>query len=80
MSISFQALQSSLQEHQADMNYLRKTAEELSSKAPVDVKQKYKAEIDQAQSRWKSLSNQLVGQSQKSEELLNKHRQFQVLM
>ncbi|XP_077338684.1 dystrophin isoform X2 [Lithobates pipiens] len=71
------ALQSSLQEYQADMNYLSKTAVELSSKAPADVKQKYRAEIDQAQSRWKSLSNQLAGQCQKSEELLNKHRQFQ---
>ncbi|XP_069827110.1 dystrophin isoform X10 [Dendropsophus ebraccatus] len=71
------ALQSSLQEHQADMNYLSKTAEELSSKAPADVKQRYWAEIDQAQSRWNSLSSQVAGQSQKLEELLNKHRQFQ---
>ncbi|XP_075708852.1 dystrophin isoform X3 [Rhinoderma darwinii] len=71
------ALQSSLQEHQADMNYLSKTAEELSSKAPSDVKQKYCAEIDQAQSRWKILSSQIAGQCQKLEELLNKHRQFQ---
>ncbi|XP_063809549.1 dystrophin isoform X8 [Pseudophryne corroboree] len=71
------ALQSSLQEHQSDMNYLSKTAEELSSKAPADVKQKYWTEINQAQSRWKTLSNQLAGQCQKSEELLNKHKQFQ---
>ncbi|XP_068124423.1 dystrophin isoform X5 [Hyperolius riggenbachi] len=71
------ALQSSLQDHQDDMNYLIKTAEELSSKAPADVKQKYWAEVDQVQNRWKSLSNQLAGQCQKSEDLLNKHRQFQ---
>ncbi|XP_075056397.1 dystrophin isoform X4 [Mixophyes fleayi] len=71
------ALQSSLQEHQPDMNYLSKTAEELSSKAPADVKQKYSTEIGQAQSRWKTLSNQIAGQCQKSEELLNKHKQFQ---
>lgn len=75
-----QALQSSLQEHQADMNYLSKTAEELSSKAPADVKQKYWAEIDQAQSRWQFLSSQIAGKSQKLEELLNKHRQFQVCL
>ncbi|XP_053563574.1 dystrophin isoform X5 [Bombina bombina] len=71
------ALQSSLLEHQADMNYLSKTAKDLSSKAPADVKQKYLSEIDQAESRWKTLSNQLVGQSQKLEELLSKHKQFQ---
>ncbi|XP_044140659.1 dystrophin isoform X6 [Bufo gargarizans] len=71
------ALQSSLQEHQADMNYLSRTAEELSSKAPADVKQKYWAEIDQAQSRWQILSSQIAGQSQKLEELLNRHKQFQ---
>ncbi|XP_072259863.1 dystrophin-like [Pyxicephalus adspersus] len=72
------ALHSSLQEHQADMNYLSQTAEELSSKAPADVRQKYWAEIDEVQRRWKSLSNQLAGQCQKSEELLNKQRQFQI--
>ncbi|KAM9320032.1 dystrophin-like [Gastrophryne carolinensis] len=44
------ALQSSLQDHQADMDYLSKTAEELSSKAPANVKQKYWAEIDPVQS------------------------------
>ncbi|XP_075121172.1 dystrophin isoform X11 [Leptodactylus fuscus] len=71
------ALQSSLQEHQADMNYLSKTAEDLSSKAPADVKQKYWAEIDQAQSRWNVLANRIAGQCQKLEDLLNKHRQFQ---
>ncbi|XP_071992024.1 dystrophin isoform X10 [Engystomops pustulosus] len=71
------ALQSSLQEHQADMNYLSNTAEELSSKAPADVKQKYWAEIDQAHSRWRILSDKISGQCQKLEELLNKHRQFQ---
>uniref|UniRef100_A0A6I8QSI2 Dystrophin n=1 Tax=Xenopus tropicalis TaxID=8364 RepID=A0A6I8QSI2_XENTR len=71
------ALQSSLQEHQADMNYLSKTAEELSRKAPTDVKQKYLTEIDLTQNRWKTLSNQLVGQCQKLEELLSTLKQFQ---
>ncbi|XP_066434053.1 dystrophin isoform X1 [Eleutherodactylus coqui] len=71
------ALQSSLQEYQADMNYLSKTAEELSSKAPADVKQKYWAEIDKTQSRWNIISSHIAGQCQKLEELLNKHRQFQ---
>ncbi|KAM4797278.1 dystrophin [Rhinophrynus dorsalis] len=71
------ALQSSLQEHQADMNYLSRTAEGLSSKAPTDVKQKYLSEINLTQNRWKTLSNQLVGQCQKLEELLSKLKQFQ---
>ncbi|XP_075446382.1 dystrophin isoform X4 [Ascaphus truei] len=71
------ALQSSLHEHQTDMNYLRKTAEELSSKATADVKQKYWSEIELAQNRWKKLSNQLVGQCQNLEELLSKLKQFQ---
>ncbi|CAH2223155.1 dystrophin isoform X1, partial [Pelobates cultripes] len=71
------ALQSSLQDHQADINYLSKTAEELSSKAPVNVKQKYCSEIEFAQTRWKTLSNQLVEQCQKLEELLSKVKQFQ---
>ncbi|XP_053311034.1 dystrophin isoform X1 [Spea bombifrons] len=71
------ALQSSLQDHQADMNYLCKTADDLSSKAPVHVKQKYWSQTEHVQNRWKALSNQLVVQSQKLEDLLSKLKQFQ---
>ncbi|OCT92415.1 hypothetical protein XELAEV_18015475mg [Xenopus laevis] len=71
------ALQTSLQEHQVDLNYLSKTAEELSRKAPTDVKQKYLTEIDLIQNRWKTLSNQLVGQCQTLEELLSTLKQHQ---
>uniref|UniRef100_A0A8D2LM73 Dystrophin n=1 Tax=Varanus komodoensis TaxID=61221 RepID=A0A8D2LM73_VARKO len=70
-------LQNSLQEQQSGLNYLSTTVEELSKKAPAEVSQKYRSEIQGILGRWKKLSSQLVENSQKLEEQITKLQQFQ---
>ncbi|XP_055657158.1 dystrophin isoform X10 [Falco peregrinus] len=71
------ALQSSLQEQQKNLNYLSTTVEDLSRKAPAEVSQKYRSEIEVVLGRWKKLSAQLVEHCQKLEELMTKLQRFQ---
>ncbi|XP_037232885.1 dystrophin isoform X9 [Falco rusticolus] len=71
------ALQSSLQEQQKNLNYLSTTVEDLSRKAPAEVSQKYRSEIEMVLGRWKKLSAQLVEHCQKLEELMTKLQRFQ---
>ncbi|XP_015219666.1 dystrophin isoform X7 [Lepisosteus oculatus] len=71
------ALQVSLQEQQSGLNYLTSTMDELCQKAPVEISQKYRLEIEAILLRWKRLSAQLGEQSQKLEELMTKLQQFQ---
>ncbi|NWI48118.1 DMD protein, partial [Picathartes gymnocephalus] len=62
------ALQSSLQEQQKGLNYLSTTVEDLSRKAPAEVSQGYRSEVEGVLGRWKKLSAQLAEQCQKLEE------------
>ncbi|XP_027744427.1 dystrophin isoform X9 [Empidonax traillii] len=71
------ALQSSLQEQQKGLNYLSTTVEDLSRKAPTDVSQRYRSEIEVILGRWKKLSAQLVEHCQKLEERMTKLQRFQ---
>ncbi|NXT88704.1 DMD protein, partial [Anhinga rufa] len=71
------ALQSSLQEQQKGLNYLNITVEDMSRKAPAEVSQRYRSEIEVILSRWKKLSTQLVEHCQKLEELMTKLQRFQ---
>ncbi|KAM9567429.1 dystrophin isoform 13-T13 [Guaruba guarouba] len=71
------ALQSSLQEQQKGLNYLSTTVEDMSRKAPAEVSQRYRSEIEVILGRWKKLSAQLVEHSQKIEELMTKLQRFQ---
>ncbi|NXN64977.1 DMD protein, partial [Himantopus himantopus] len=71
------ALQSSLQEQQKGLNYLSTTVEDMSRKAPAEVSQRYRSEIEVILGRWKKLSAQLVEHSQKLEELMTKLQRFQ---
>uniref|UniRef100_A0A8C9NDG7 Dystrophin n=1 Tax=Serinus canaria TaxID=9135 RepID=A0A8C9NDG7_SERCA len=73
----FKALQSSLQEQQKGLSYLSSTVEELSRKAPAEVSQSYRSEVDVVLGRWKKLSAQLAEHSQKLEERLTKLQRFQ---
>ncbi|NXS62656.1 DMD protein, partial [Brachypteracias leptosomus] len=70
-------LQSSLQEQQKGLNYLSTTAEDMSRKAPAEVSQRYRSEIEVILGRWKKLSAQLVERCQKLEELMTKLHRFQ---
>ncbi|OXB79716.1 UNVERIFIED_CONTAM: hypothetical protein H355_010184, partial [Colinus virginianus] len=71
------ALQSSLQEQQKGLNYLNTTVEDLSRKAPAEVSQKYRSEVELIIGRWKKLSSQLVEHCQKLEDLMTKLQRFQ---
>ncbi|XP_039238809.1 dystrophin-like isoform X2 [Pipra filicauda] len=71
------ALQSSLQEQQKGLNYLSTTVEDLSRKAPAEVSQRYRSEIEVILGRWKKLSAQLVEHCQKLEERMTKLQRFQ---
>ncbi|XP_071668213.1 dystrophin isoform X10 [Patagioenas fasciata] len=71
------ALQSSLQEQQKGLNYLSTTVEDMSRKAPAEVSQKYRSEIEVILGRWKKLSAQLVEHCQKLEERMTKLQRFQ---
>ncbi|XP_038658193.1 dystrophin isoform X5 [Scyliorhinus canicula] len=70
-------LQGSFQEQQSGLNYLTTAAEEVSRKAPAEVSQKYRSELEGIVGRWKKLSVHLMEQSQKLEELMAKVLQFQ---
>ncbi|NWW92485.1 DMD protein, partial [Rhynochetos jubatus] len=71
------ALQISLQEQQKGLNYLSTTVEDMARKAPAEVSQKYRSEIEVILGRWKKLSTQLVEHCQKLEELMTKLQRFQ---
>ncbi|POI35597.1 hypothetical protein CIB84_000652, partial [Bambusicola thoracicus] len=71
------ALQSSLQEQQKGLKYLNTTVEDLSRKAPAEVSQKYRSEVELIVGRWKKLSSQLVEHCQKLEDLMTKLQRFQ---
>ncbi|NXX81146.1 DMD protein, partial [Urocolius indicus] len=70
-------LQSSLQEQQKSLNYLSTIVENMSKKAPAEVSQRYRSEIEVVLGRWKKLSAQLVENCQKLEELMTKLQRFQ---
>ncbi|NXJ63906.1 DMD protein, partial [Rostratula benghalensis] len=71
------ALQNSLQEQQKGLNYLSTTVEDMSRKAPAEVSQRYRMEIEVILGRWKKSSVQLVERCQKLEELMTKLQRFQ---
>ncbi|NXX89943.1 DMD protein, partial [Centropus bengalensis] len=70
-------LQISLQEQQKGLNYLSTTVEDMSRKAPAEVSQRYRTEIEMILDRWKKMSTQLVDHCQKTEDLLSKLQRFQ---
>ncbi|NWR72976.1 DMD protein, partial [Centropus unirufus] len=70
-------LQISLQEQQKGLNYLSTTVEDMSRKAPAEVSQRYRTEIEMILGRWKKLSTQLVDHCQKTEDLMTKLQRFQ---
>ncbi|XP_043556668.1 dystrophin isoform X1 [Chiloscyllium plagiosum] len=70
-------LQGSFQEQQSGLNYLTTAVEEVSKKAPAEVSQKYRSELEGIIGHWKKLSIHLMEQSQKLEELMTKVQQFQ---
>ncbi|XP_076736198.1 dystrophin isoform X5 [Maylandia zebra] len=72
-----QALQVALAEHQGDVNYLTSAVELVFQKAPPDVSQKYRNEMDAIMGRWRRLGSTLTDSAQRIQELMAKLMQFE---
>ncbi|KAJ8350389.1 hypothetical protein SKAU_G00255190 [Synaphobranchus kaupii] len=72
-----QALQSGLQEHQSDLDYLTVTMEQVCQKAPPEVSHRFRAELEPMVLRWKKLSELLSERAQTLQGLMGKLQQFQ---
>ncbi|XP_034030182.1 dystrophin isoform X5 [Thalassophryne amazonica] len=72
-----QALRSSLADHQGEVDYLTSAVEQVFQKAPPDISQKYRTEMDVVMSRWRRLGVTLTDNIQKIQELMGKLLQFE---
>ncbi|XP_053170341.1 dystrophin isoform X2 [Scomber japonicus] len=72
-----QALQVTLAEHQGEVDYLTSTVEQVFQKAPPDISQKYRTEMDSIMARWRRLGTTLSENAQRIQELMAKLLQFE---
>lgn len=72
-----QAIQASQKEHQGDVDDLNKMAEQVFQKAPHEICQKYRTELDNVMVRWRRVSEQLEENIQKLQDHMTKLQQFQ---
>ncbi|KAM6958012.1 dystrophin isoform 1-T1 [Tautogolabrus adspersus] len=72
-----QVLQVALAEHQSEVDYLTSTVEQVFLKAPPDICQKYRAEMDSIMARWRRLGTTLTDNTQRIQELMAKLLQFE---
>ncbi|KAG9349621.1 hypothetical protein JZ751_028069, partial [Albula glossodonta] len=72
-----QALQTGVQEHQSDLDYLTVTMEQVCQKAPPDVGNRYRSELEPILLRWKKLLELLSERAQTLQNLMGKLQQFQ---
>lgn len=73
-----QALQAAQQEHQFEVDDLNKMAEQVFQKAPPDMSQKYRNELDNVMARWRRIREQVEENIHKLQEHMAKLQQFQV--
>ncbi|XP_053728438.1 dystrophin isoform X6 [Synchiropus splendidus] len=72
-----QALQAALADHQGEVDYLTSAVEQVFQKAPPDISQKYRTEMDNVMARWRRLSSTLAESIQRIQELMAKLLQFE---
>ncbi|XP_051284309.1 dystrophin isoform X4 [Dicentrarchus labrax] len=72
-----QALEVALAEHQGEVDYLTSAVEQVFQKAPADISQKYRAEMDGVMARWRRLGTTLADNAQRIQELMAKLMQFE---
>uniref|UniRef100_A0AAV2LGC3 Dystrophin n=1 Tax=Knipowitschia caucasica TaxID=637954 RepID=A0AAV2LGC3_KNICA len=72
-----QALQVSVEEHQGEVDYLTAAVEPVFQKAPPEICQKYRAELDGILARWRRLGTTLADGAQRLQELMAKLMQFE---
>uniref|UniRef100_A0A671RXS4 Dystrophin-like n=1 Tax=Sinocyclocheilus anshuiensis TaxID=1608454 RepID=A0A671RXS4_9TELE len=71
------AIQAAQKEHQGDVDDLNKMAEQVFQKAPPEICQKYRTELDNVMVRWRRVSEQLEENIQKLQDHMTKLQQFQ---
>ncbi|XP_076838749.1 dystrophin isoform X3 [Brachyhypopomus gauderio] len=71
------AIQAAQQEHQSEVDDLTKMAEQVFKKAPPEICQKYRIEVDNVTTRWRRVREQLEDNVQKLQERMSKLQQFQ---
>uniref|UniRef100_A0A671Z337 Dystrophin n=1 Tax=Sparus aurata TaxID=8175 RepID=A0A671Z337_SPAAU len=71
------ALQVALAEHQGEVDYLTSAVEQVFLKAPPDISQKYRTEMDAIMARWRRLGTTLTDNAQRIQELMAKLMQFE---
>ncbi|XP_047432918.1 dystrophin isoform X3 [Mugil cephalus] len=72
-----QALQVALAEHQGEVDYLTSAVEQVFQKAPPDICQKYRTEMENVMARWRRLGSMLTENAQRIQELMAKLMQFE---
>ncbi|XP_049425588.1 dystrophin isoform X1 [Epinephelus fuscoguttatus] len=72
-----QNLQVALAEHQGEVDYLTSAVEQVFQKAPPDISQKYRIEMDAVMARWRRLGTTLADNAQRIQELMAKLMQFE---
>ncbi|KAJ8400755.1 hypothetical protein AAFF_G00391090 [Aldrovandia affinis] len=72
-----QALQTGLQEHQSDLDYLTVTMEQVCQKAPPEVSHRFRVELDPIVLRFKKLSELMSERAQTLQGMMGKLQQFQ---
>ncbi|XP_040028637.2 dystrophin isoform X7 [Gasterosteus aculeatus] len=72
-----QALQVALAEHQGEVDYLTSAVEQVFQKAPPDISQKYRMEMESVLARWRRLGATLTDNGQRLKELTAKLLQFE---
>ncbi|KAM3857230.1 dystrophin [Diretmus argenteus] len=72
-----QALEAALAEHHGQVDYLTSAVEQVFQKAPPDISQRYRIEMDSLMARWKRLGTTLTENSQKLQEYMAKLMQFE---
>uniref|UniRef100_A0A671LE11 Dystrophin-like n=1 Tax=Sinocyclocheilus anshuiensis TaxID=1608454 RepID=A0A671LE11_9TELE len=71
------AIQAAQKDHQGDVDDLNKMAEQVFQKAPPEICQKYRTELDNVMVRWRRVSEQLEENIQKLQDHMTKLQQFQ---
>uniref|UniRef100_A0A672MYV9 Dystrophin n=1 Tax=Sinocyclocheilus grahami TaxID=75366 RepID=A0A672MYV9_SINGR len=71
------AIQAAQKAHQGDVDDLNKMAEQVFQKAPPEICQKYRTELDNVMVRWRRVSEQLEENIQKLQDHMTKLQQFQ---
>lgn len=78
--VCVQGLKITLQDHQTEVDYLTSTVEQVFKKAPPEMCQRYRNEMDAIMTRWKCLTAQLDEHSCKIQEHIEQLSQFQVCL